>query len=372
MSTPRSRWLKMLAGTCLLAGAGYGVYQWRIGSRFESTDNAYVGADIALITPQVSGPVLEVRVEDVQMVKRGDVLVVIDPADAQLAVALREAEYARAVRRVRQYVGNESAASAQIASSDADLARSDAQIASAESTLLRAGIDLKRIEALAASKAISDEAVTTARNAYEVAEANVRASRAAQAQARASRVVALGQRASAAALIDGSDVESNPEVAVARAALDKARLDLERTVIKAPIDGEVIRRRVQVGQRVEVGTALLTIVPLAEVYVDANFKESQLAHMTHGQDVELVSDQYGGDVVYHGHVEGIGAGTGSAFAVIPAQNATGNWIKVVQRVPVRIRLDAEELVKHPLRVGLSMEVEVDVSHAGATTLSMAQ
>jgi len=353
--------MRLFIGSCLLIACGYAVYYWRVASRYESTDNAYVGADSALITPQVGGPVAQVLVEDVQQVKRGDVLVVLDPSDAQLAVALREAEYAQTVRRVRQYVSNERAASAQVTVSEADLARSQAEIASMQSTLARASADLKRVQALAAHDAVSDETVTNIRNAYEVAVASLRASKAAQAQAQASRAVALDQHASTAALIEGSDVDTHPEVQSARAALDKARLDLERTVIKAPIDGQVIRRRVQVGQRVEPGAQLMTLVPLQQVYVDANFKESQLARMAPAQKVELVSDQYGGAVVYHGRIVDLGAGTGSAFAVIPAQNATGNWIKVVQRVPVRIALDPLELAEHPLRVGLSMEVEVDVS-----------
>jgi len=342
------------------------VYYWRVSSRYESTDNAYVGADSALVTPQVGGPVAQVLVEDVQQVKHGDVLVVLDPSDAQLAVALREAEYAQAVRRVRQYVSQERASLAQVSASEAELARSQAQIASMRSTLTRAQADLKRVQALAVHDAVSDESVTNTRNAYEVANASLRASQAEQAQAQANQAVALDQHAAAAALVEGiqgSDVETHPEVRSARAALNKVQLDLERTVIKAPIDGQVIRRRVQVGQRVEPGTQLMTLVPLREVYVDANFKESQLARMVRDQKVELVSDQYGGAVVYHGRVVGLGAGTGSAFAVIPAQNATGNWIKVVQRVPVRIALDPQELTEHPLRVGLSMEATVDTTSA---------
>jgi len=203
--------------------------------------------------------------------------------------------------------------------------------------------------------------LSTAQNAYSTAQANVSQARAAVAQASASRGAARESWAANEALIAGTSVDTSPDVAAAKARLDQARLDLERTVIRAPIDGVVTNRQIQVGQRVAAGSAVMTIVPVSSAYVDANFKEGQLARVRPGQKVELKSDLYGGDVVYHGRVIGFSGGTGSAFALIPAQNATGNWIKVVQRLPVRIALDPKELAQHPLRVGLSMEAEIDVS-----------
>ena len=210
---------------------------------------------------------------------------------------------------------------------------------------------------------MSGEELTVAQNAFTTAQANVAQARAAVSQASASRGAARESWAANQALIAGTTVDTNPDVAAAKARLDQARLDLERTVIRAPIDGVVTNRQIQVGQRVAAGAAVMTIVPVNSAYVDANFKEGQLARVRPGQPVELKSDLYGGDVVYHGRVVGFSGGTGSAFALIPAQNATGNWIKVVQRVPVRIALDPRELARHPLRVGLSMEAEIDVSGA---------
>jgi membrane fusion protein (multidrug efflux system) len=203
--------------------------------------------------------------------------------------------------------------------------------------------------------------LTTAQSAYDSARANVAAARAAVAQTSATSYAARENLAANQALIAGSTIDNSPEVAAAKAKLDQARLDLDRTIIRAPIDGVVTNRQVQVGQRIGAGSPVMTIVPVGSVYVDANFKEGQLQKVRPGQPVELVSDLYGGDVVFHGRVTGFSGGTGSAFALIPAQNATGNWIKVVQRLPVRIQLDPRELSAHPLRVGLSMEAKVDVS-----------
>jgi membrane fusion protein (multidrug efflux system) len=235
----------------------------------------------------------------------------------------------------------------------------------AQSDVAKAKVDLERREALASSGAVSGEELSTARNAYQTALANLEAAKAADALAVANRKAAEGQYEAQYALTKGASVSTNPDVQTAQAALDAAKLDLERTVVKAPIDGVVARRNVQVGQRVPVGAQLMTVVPMDQVYVDANFKEVQLRQVRIGQDVTLVSDKYGGKVVYHGKVAGLGGGTGSAFALIPAQNATGNWIKVVQRLPVRIRLDPREVHAHPLEVGLSMKVKVHLTGDGA-------
>jgi membrane fusion protein (multidrug efflux system) len=351
----------LLAVVVVFAALAWGAYYILIASHYVSTDDAYVGADVAEITPQVAGQVAAVRVQDTQTVKAGDTLVVIDPADAKLAVESAQAEYGRAVRRVQQDMANNQAASATVLARDADLERAKAQLAAAQSDVDRTRIDLQRREALAQSGAVSGEELTTARNAYQTAQANLAAVKAAGAQAIADKTIAQGQLAAAQALTQGADLSTNPEVAAARAMLNTALLNLSRTTIRAPFDGVIARRQVQVGQRVAVGAELMSLVPVSEVYVDANFKEVQLRKVKVCQPATLTADRYGKSVEFHGHVVGLGGGTGSAFAMIPAQNATGNWIKVVQRLPVRIALDPKDLAAHPLRVGLSMDVKVDVS-----------
>ncbi len=363
MSELRKPLFALLAVVIVFAALAWGAYYVLIASHYISTDDAYVGADVAEITPQVAGPVAEVKVQDTQAVKAGDVLVVIDPADAKLALASAEAEYGRAVRRVQQDMANNQAASATVLARDADLERAKAQLAAAQSDVDRTHIDLQRRQALAQSGAVSGEELTTAKNAYQTAEANLAAVKAAGAQAVADKTIAEGQLAAAQALTQGADVQANPEVAAARAMLNTAQLNLSRTTIKAPFDGVIARRQVQVGQRVAVGAELMTVVPVSQVYVDANFKEVQLRKVKVCQPATLTADRYGKGVEFHGYVVGLGGGTGSAFAMIPAQNATGNWIKVVQRLPVRIALDPKDLAAHPLRVGLSMDAKVDVSAA---------
>jgi membrane fusion protein (multidrug efflux system) len=326
-----------------------------------ATDNAYVNADSAQVTALVSGPVRSVEVVNTQTVRRGQVLFRLDDSDARLALARAEADYLKARKQFGQASATSGSLAAQIGARDADIGQAQAQLASASANLNKARIDLHRRHELAESGAVSGEELTVAQNAYSTAQANVAQARAAVAQASASRGAARESWAANQALIAGTTVDTNPDVAAAKARLDQARLDLERTVIRAPIDGVVTNRQLQVGQRISAGAAVMTIVPVNSAYVDANFKEGQLARVRPGQTVELTSDLYGTDVVYHGRVVGFSGGTGSAFALIPAQNATGNWIKVVQRLPVRIALDPKELASHPLRVGLSMEAEIDVS-----------
>ena len=275
---------------------------------------------------------------------------ILDDVDARLSLAQAEAELGRAQRRVRGYVANDSSLTAQLAARAADETR-------ARSDLERAEIDLERRVNLAASGSVSGDELTKARNAHESAKA-------ALAQARSNYSAAAGARDANAALLSGSE-DTNPEVELARARRDQARVNFERTVIRAPMDGVVAKRSVQVGQQIQVGTPVLSIVPVSEVHVDANFKEGQLERVRIGQPVEITSDLYGSSVTYHGVVVGLSGGTGSTFSAIPAQNATGNWIKVVQRVPVRIRLDAAELAARPLQVGLSMEATIDTREAGA-------
>jgi len=326
-----------------------------------STDNAYVQADSAQVTPLVSAAVIDAPVVNTQVVRKGQILLRLDDSDARLALARVEADYAKARRQFSQTAANSGSLAAQVAARDADIGQARAQLASAEASFGKARIDLGRRSELAGSGAVSGEELTNAKNAYATAQANLALARAAVATASATTSAARENLAANQALIAGSTIDTSPEVAAAKAKVDQARLDLERTVIRAPIDGVVTNRQVQVGQRISAGSPVMTIVPTGSVYVDANFKEGQLAKVRPGQKVELISDLYGDDVVYHGRVAGFSGGTGSAFALIPAQNATGNWIKVVQRLPVRVQLDPRELRAHPLRVGLSMEAKIDVS-----------
>lgn len=355
----RKRGFLVFAGALALVAAGFGLYEWIEGGRYVDTDNAYVAAEVAQVTPLVAGPVLRVAVSDTQVVRKGDVLVELDPTDAKINLAAAEADYADALRKVRQTVATGSALSAQVGERQADIARMTAQVQVATADFQRAEIDLMRRQSLVGDGAVSGEELSSARNAYAAAQGQLAAARASLAAAQAARGTANGQQAANAALVTGTTPETNPQVLAAKARLDKARIDLERTVIRAPVSGVVTGRNVQVGQSVAVGTVLMTVVPIGQAHVDANFKESQLAHVRPGQPVTLTSDLYGDDVVYHGRVVGFSGGTGSSQAVIPAQNATGNWIKVVQRLPVRVALDPDELGSHPLRIGLSMTATID-------------
>jgi len=360
----RKKLLTALGGVVGASALAAGGYWFLYGSHFVSTDNAYAAVETAQVTPEVGGTIREVNVIDTQSVKKGDVLVVIDPTDAKLALAQAEADLGRAVRRVRGYVANDSGLSAQIAAREADEKRAAAQLASAEADFDRAKIDLQRREALSASGSVSGDELTRAQNSYAAAQANLDAARAAAAQAKANRNAAIGTRDANAVLITDATEETNPEVALARAKRDQAAVDLERTIIRAPVDGVVAKRQVQLGQRVQAGTPLLAVVPVQDMHVDANFKEVQLENVRIGQPVTLKADIYGGSVTYHGTVEGFSGGSGAAFSAIPAQNATGNWIKVVQRLPVRVKLDPAELQANPLKVGLSMTVKIDTRNRG--------
>lgn len=340
---------------------GYGLYDWLIGSQYVSTDNAYVGADNAQITPLVGGQVIEVPVSDTQSVKRGQILLRIDDADEKIAVAQAQGDLALAERRYGQTSATGDALQAMVLSRQAEIGRARAQLTVAEGDLQRSQVDYDRRKALVASGAVSGDELTSSANALHTAQANMALARAAIIQAEATRESAEQDRAANSQLTRGTTIATAPEVVTARAKLDQAELDLKRTVVLSPIDGVVSERKVQIGQRLSAGTTAMTVVPIDQLYVDANFKEGQLRNVRPGQAVTLQSDLYGGGIVYHGHVVGFSGGTGSAFALIPAQNATGNWIKIVQRLPVRIALDPVELREHPLRVGLSMEAEVDLS-----------
>ena len=354
----RKKVLLGLTAGILLAGGGWYMFH---DTGEVSTDNAYVGADSAQVTPLVAAAVVQVPVVNTQYVHKGDVLLRLDDSDARLAVEKAQAAYLKARRQFVQSSATSGSLAAQVGARDADIGQARAQLVAAQSAVAKAKADLDRREHLAGDGFVSKEELTSYRNAYVTAEATLRESQAAITQAQASRGAAQQSYAANQALIAGTSIDTSPDVAAARAALDQARLDLERMVIRAPIDGVVTNRQVQVGQRVAAGNPVMTIVPVGAVYVDANFKEGQLERVRPGQPVELKSDLYGSNVVYHGKVTGFAGGTGSAFALIPAQNATGNWIKVVQRLPVRVALDPKELASHPLRVGLSMEATIDVS-----------
>jgi membrane fusion protein (multidrug efflux system) len=357
----RRNLLLALAGVVVLGGIGYGAYWVLFASHYVSTDNAYTGADVAQVTPLISGQVLSIPVVETQFVRAGQPVLNIDPADETIAVAQAKAALGQAERQVKGYFANDTALAAEVASRHAAVAQADAQIASATSDRDRALIDLQRRQKLASSGAVSGEELTTAQDRFKEAQAALTAAQAARASAIANASQATGSREVNQALIVGTNVADNPDVLAAKARLDAAELALSRTVIPAPVSGEVTKKVAEIGQQVQPGTVVMQIVPVREIYVDANFKEVQLKRVRIGQPVVLTSDLYGGGVKFHGRVQGLSGGTGSAFSLIPAQNASGNWIKIVQRLPVRIRLDPDELEKHPLRVGLSMNATVNVA-----------
>jgi membrane fusion protein, multidrug efflux system len=330
--SPRVRWLTLILGGTLLIGTAWGVY-WERDLRYSVyTDDAYVSGNVVQITPQISGTVVAIGADNTQFVTAGQPLVRLDPADAQVALQESEAQLARTVRQVRNMFATTSELQANV-----ELRRTD---------LVRAQTDYARRARLERTGAISQEELQHADDAVKAAQA---AMLAAQQQLAADR-----------AWVDGTTIDSNPAVRDAAAAVHAAYLNYARTVLPAPVSGFVAKRDVQLGERVSTGTPLMSVVPLNQVWVDANFKESQLDSMRVGQPVTLISDLYGSGAVFHGRVIGFGAGTGSAFSLLPAQNATGNWIKIVQRVPVRIALDPKELAKRPLQIGLSMKAYVDV------------
>lgn len=360
MKTKRKKLLTIVAVIVVIVAIIYAIWTF-IFSHSVSTDNAYVGAETAQITSMVSGQVAEVRVSDTQAIKKGDVLAVIDNRDAQIALTQAEAELAKAQRQYTQSSANSSSLNSQVLVSSDDINSAKAQVAQAQVEVERARAELSRRTSLGASGAISKEELATSQSAFNTAKANFEVSKAGLAQAESKRKAAESNLAANEALIKGTNRASTPDVLVAQAKVDQAKLDLQRTEIRAPLDGVVAQRSVQVGQRVASGSVLMSVVPISDVYVDANFKESQLEKVRVGQKVILTSDLYGKNIEYHGTVLGFSGGTGSAFALIPAQNATGNWIKVVQRLPVRIQLNTKELVDHPLRVGLSMEATIDLT-----------
>jgi membrane fusion protein, multidrug efflux system len=355
----RNRLFGILGMALLVIGLGVAIW-WFVTQRGRvETDNAYVGADSALVTALVPGPVAEVRVGGTQTVKKGDVLVVLDDSDAKIDVATAEAALRQAQQRYGQSSAMVGAARAKLDARGADIAAARARAAEAAAQYERARIDLSRRQSLVASGAVSGEELSSARAAFAAAQAARALAAAGVATAQATRTSAGSDVAATESMVRGTTIDTAPDVAVARARLDAAQLALSRTVIRAPVDGVVVNKTVQVGQRINAGTPIMTIVPVSTAFVDANFKESQFKSLKIGQPVRLTSDFYGSDVVFRGKISGFAGGTGAAFSIIPAQNATGNWIKVVQRLPVRIALDPADLKAHPLRVGLTMTVTVD-------------
>ncbi|KHK93637.1 hemolysin D [Novosphingobium malaysiense] len=343
-----------------IAGLYY-LYEVFIGSRSVSTENAYVAGETAEVTPLTSGKVAEVYVTDTQPVRRGQILFRLDDADQKIALAQAQAGLEYAKRRYGQALANNKALAAAADASSTQIGAAQAKVESTRAALAKAKADYDRRAALEGSGAVSAEELTAAREALASARAAAQEAKAGLASARSDANSARRQEEAARALTRGTDVATAPEVLLAKSRLAAAELDLKRTVIRAPIDGVVAKRTIQVGQKVENGTAAMIIVPVGRLYVDANFKEDELGKVRSGQTATVISDFYGDDVVFHGKVVGFAGGTGAAFSLIPAQNATGNWIKVVQRLPVRIELDPKELNKHPLRIGLSMEATIDLT-----------
>lgn len=353
----RRRALTALAAVVIVVGGGWGLYEWLVASHYEDTDNAYVQGNVIQITPQIGGTVMAIGADDTDFVKAGQPLVQLDPADAKVALEQAEAALGQAVRQVRTLYANNGSLAAQVALRQADVVK-------AQSDIARAQDDLKRRQALSGNGAVSKEEL----NHSETTLANAKS---ALAAAQAGVAAARENLASNRSLTDGTNVEDHPSVLAAAAKVREAYLATQRVAMPAPVDGYVAKRTVQLGQRVSPGTPMMSIVPLNQLWVDANFKEPQLRNIRIGQGVKLTADLYGKKVEYDGKVAGLGVGTGAAFALLPAQNATGNWIKVVQRVPVRIALEPSQLKANPLRVGLSMDVEIDVRNQDGQMLAEA-
>lgn len=337
----RRRALAVLATVAIIAGAGWAAWYLLVARWHQDTDDAYVQGNVVSIVPQTMGTVVSIDADAGMRVEAGQALVHLDPNDAQVAFDQAVANLAGTVRQVRGLYSS-------VESGQADLAARQVAVRQARE-------DVKRREGLVASGAVSREELAHARDTLAGAEAALSG--------------AQGQLSRSRALVDATEVASQPQVQAAAGQLRQAWLNLQRMAIVAPVSGHVARREVQLGQRVAPGNTLMTIVPLEQVWVEANFKETQLTKMRIGQPVEVHADLYGSDVRYDGRVASLGMGTGSAFSLLPAQNASGNWIKIVQRVPVRIELDPAQVVEHPLRLGLSMHVDVAVRDQDGAVLA---
>ncbi|MBY0300451.1 HlyD family efflux transporter periplasmic adaptor subunit [Sphingomonas ginsenosidimutans] len=339
----RRRAFAVLGAVLLVALIVWAVFHFLLAKPEEETDDAYVAGDVVAITARDPGTVLALHADNTQSVKAGQPLIELDPTTAEVNLAAAAAELARAVRATRADV--------------ARVGQSDAAIVEAQAQLSRAQDDYARRRGAAAQGAVSGEELDHAADAVKVAAASLR--------------LAREQRRQTQSAVQGTDVDTNPAVLAAIAAYRRAAIVRGHMRITAPIDGVVAQRTVQVGQQIAAGTPLMAIVPLDRLWVDANFRETQLKDLRIGQPATLVADTYGDDVIYHGRVVGMGAGSGNAFALLPPQNASGNWIKIVQRVPVRIALDPKELRANPLRVGLSVKATVDTADRGGARLAQA-
>lgn len=351
----RRRLLTMTIAIFIVLGICYALYDWLVASHYESTDNAYVQGNIVQITPQLDGTVQAIMVDNTDYVKAGQTLIQLDPADTTIALDKAKANLAQTVRQVRTLYANNASAKAQIALRQAEYSR-------AQSELIQAQDDLTRRTPLSTDGAVSKEELNHAQLSVKTAQSAVVAANAAVNAAKETL-------ASNEALTESVTVEQHPNVLTAAAQVRDAYLALQRTTLISPVDGYVAQRSVQLGEHISSGKSLLTVIPLKQIWVEANFKENQLRSIRLHQPVTLIADLYGKKIQYHGKVSGLGIGTGAAFSLLPAQNATGNWIKVVQRVPVRITLDEEEITKNPLRIGLSMNVDVDVSNTDGPVLA---
>ena len=343
-NSSRKKNILLLSLFFIAVAAGAGAWWFKELRGCESTDDAYVAGNVVPVMPQVAGNVVTLHADDTQLVQAGMPLVEMDPTDAKLALVRSEIQLAQTLRQVQQQM--------------AELKQFDATIALRQAELDRVAGDQNRRKVLGMTNAVGKEEVLHARQ-------NVVAGKAALQ-------VAIQQRNTLQAKLRNTPLAEQPEVRQAAEQVRQAWLDLQRTTILSPVSGVIAKRSVQVGSHVAVGAPLMGVVPLDQLWVDANFKEVQLEHLRIGQPVELSADLYGDKIVYHGEVEGLAAGTGSVFSLLPAQNATGNWLKVVQRLPVRIKLRAEELQQHPLRLGLSMLVTVDVSNTDGPLITEAQ
>ena len=344
-----------IVGLIVLTGLSYGGYEWYAGRNQESTDNAYVQGNVIQITPQIGGTVTAILADDTDFVKAGQPLVKLDAADAKMTLDLAEANLAQAVRQVRNLYANNTTLEAQITVRDSDIAK-------AQNEIDRLRDDLARRQSLIGIGAVSAEEISHVQAQITQAQNGL-------ASAKAASLTARDQLLSARTLTDNTQVQNHPSVVAAAAKVREAFLTLHRATLPAPVDGYIAKRTVQLGQRIAPGTPLMSVVALGAPWVDANFKEVQLRNIRIGQAATLTADVYGKKVEYQGTVVGMGAGTGAAFSLLPAQNATGNWIKVVQRVPVRIALDPAQVSAHPLRIGLSMEVTVDVKSQDGKSLA---